>query len=93
MLATSLSLTLSHRPLPSGFAVPTVLAEWLLFDSALHAYSMVSVPLYDTLGPDAVEFISNHAELAAVGVSAAVLPTLLNVLPRCPGIRVLVGAA
>ncbi len=82
-----------HRPMPSAPTVhPHVLAEWLLFDSALHAYSMVSVPLYDTLGPDAVEFISNHAELAAVGVSAAVLPTLLNVLPRCPGIRVLVGA-
>jgi long-chain acyl-CoA synthetase len=52
---------------------------------------MVSVPLYDTLGPDAVEFISNHAELAAVGVSAAVLPTLLTCLPRCPGIRLMVG--
>ncbi|GLC43806.1 hypothetical protein PLESTB_000909900 [Pleodorina starrii] len=64
--------------------------EWLLFDSALHAYSMISVPLYDTLGPDAVEFIANHAELAAVGVSAAVLPTLLTCLPKCPGIRVLV---
>ncbi|GFR46921.1 hypothetical protein Agub_g8568 [Astrephomene gubernaculifera] len=64
--------------------------EWLLFDSALHAYSLVSVPLYDTLGPDAVEFIANHAELAAVGVSAAVLPTLLTCLPRCPSIRLLV---
>ncbi|KAG2500825.1 hypothetical protein HYH03_001587 [Edaphochlamys debaryana] len=64
--------------------------DWVLFDTALHAYAMVSVPLYDTLGPDAVEFISNHAELACVGVAAAVLPTLLTVLPRCPTIRLLV---
>jgi hypothetical protein len=52
----------------------------------------VSVPLYDTLGPDAVEYIANHAELAAVGVAAAVLPTLLNVLPRCRGLRLVVRA-
>ncbi len=39
----------------------------------MHAYSMVSVPLYDTLGPDAVEYISNHAELAAIACSAQVI--------------------
>ncbi len=59
-------------------------------DSAAHAYSMVSVPLYDTLGPDAVEYIANHAELAAVAVSAALLPTLLPCLPRCPSIKLVV---
>lgn len=64
----------------------------MLFDSALHAYSMVSVPLYDTLGPDAVEYIANHAELAAVGCSAAVLPTMMSVLQKCPSVRFLVSA-
>eukprot|EP00878_Enallax_costatus_P000737 GHUV01000851.1.p1 GENE.GHUV01000851.1~~GHUV01000851.1.p1 ORF type:complete len:760 (+),score=146.74 GHUV01000851.1:92-2281(+) len=64
--------------------------EWVLLDAAAHAYSMVSVPLYDTLGPDAVEYICNHAELAAVGCSAAVLPTLLSCLPRCPSVKLLV---
>ncbi len=59
-------------------------------DSAIHAYSMVSVPLYDTLGPEAVEYICNHAELAAVGCSAAVLPTLLQCLGRCPSVKLLV---
>lgn len=63
--------------------------EWVLLDAAAHAYSMVSVPLYDTLGPDAVEFISNHAELAAVGCSAAVLPTLLSCLHKCPSVKLL----
>lgn len=64
--------------------------EWALFDAAGHAYGMVSVPLYDTLGPDAVEYICNHAELAAVGCSAAVLPVLLGCLARCPTVRLVV---
>ncbi|GBF98979.1 hypothetical protein Rsub_11565 [Raphidocelis subcapitata] len=64
-------------------------AEWVLLDAAAHAYSMVSVPLYDTLGPDAVEIIINHAELAVVGCSAAVLPTLAACLPRCPTVKLL----
>lgn len=62
----------------------------MLVDGALHAYSLVSVPLYDTLGPDAVEYIANHAELAAVACSAAVLPTLLGVLPKCPTVKLLI---
>lgn len=65
--------------------------EWVLLDAAAHAYSMVSVPLYDTLGPDAVEYICNHAELSAVGCSAAVLPTLLSCLSRCPTVKLLVS--
>ena len=32
-----------------------ILTEWALLDAAAHAYSMTTVPLYDTLGPDAVE--------------------------------------
>ena len=62
----------------------------MLVDSAIHAYSMVSVPLYDTLGPDAVEYICNHAELPAVACSLAVLPTMYKALPNCPTVRVLV---
>lgn len=53
-------------------------AEWVLVDAALHAYNMVSVPLYDTLGADAVEYICNHAELSAIACSAAVLPVLMQ---------------
>lgn len=65
--------------------------EWVLLDAAAHAYSMTTVPLYDTLGPDAVEYICNHAELTVVGCSAAVLPTLAACLPRCPSVRLLVA--
>ncbi|KAE8679943.1 Long chain acyl-CoA synthetase 7, peroxisomal [Hibiscus syriacus] len=40
--------------------------EWLIVDHACSAYSLVSVPLYDTLGPDAVKYISNHADVEAI---------------------------
>lgn len=31
--------------------------EWILTEQAMYCYSMVLVPLYDTLGPDACAFI------------------------------------
>ncbi|XP_057759995.1 uncharacterized protein LOC130980317 [Arachis stenosperma] len=35
--------------------------EWLIVDHACAAYLYISMPLYDTLGPDAVRYIVNHA--------------------------------
>ena len=67
-------------------------ADWMLVDCALHAYSMVSVPLYDTLGHEAVRYILTHAELQAIACSLAVLPTLLQCLPDCPNVKTVVGA-
>lgn len=64
--------------------------EWALVDAACHAFSMVSVPLYDTLGADAVEYISNHAELSAVACSAQVLPIMVQCLPKTPTVRTLI---
>ena len=55
------------------------------------SYSIVTVPLYDTLGPDAVRYISNHAELSAVACSVAVLPMLLQSLQGCPSIFLVVS--
>ena len=59
-------------PLIITHALPHLPAEWVLVDSALHSYSMISVPLYDTLGPEAVEYIANHAELSCIACSAQV---------------------
>lgn len=62
--------------------------EWVLVDSAAHAYSMTSVPLYDTLGPDTVRYIANHAELATIACSIEVLGKVLEVLSECPSVKV-----
>jgi long-chain acyl-CoA synthetase len=65
-------------------------AEWVLTEGALTRMACVSVPLYDTLGPKAVEYICNHAELVAVACHAAVLATLLESLAGCPTIKLVV---
>ncbi|XWS57539.1 hypothetical protein CRYUN_Cryun09bG0183200 [Craigia yunnanensis] len=40
--------------------------EWLVVDHACAAYSYISVPLYDTLGPDAVKYVTNHSGIQAI---------------------------
>ncbi|XP_030058592.1 long-chain-fatty-acid--CoA ligase 5 [Microcaecilia unicolor] len=40
--------------------------EWVIAEFACYTYSMVCVPLYDTLGPEAITFIVNRAELSTV---------------------------
>ncbi len=42
---------------------------------------MYCVPLYDSLGENAVEFIVNHSESSVVFVSRDKLDTLLKALP------------
>ncbi|XP_066210822.1 long-chain-fatty-acid--CoA ligase 5 isoform X2 [Saccopteryx leptura] len=40
--------------------------EWIISELACYTYSMVAVPLYDTLGADAVIYIINKADIAIV---------------------------
>ncbi|KTF75199.1 hypothetical protein cypCar_00043416, partial [Cyprinus carpio] len=40
--------------------------EWIISELACYTYSMVVVPLYDTLGPDAIRYIINRAEISTV---------------------------
>uniref|UniRef100_A0A8C4Y8U8 Long-chain-fatty-acid--CoA ligase n=1 Tax=Gopherus evgoodei TaxID=1825980 RepID=A0A8C4Y8U8_9SAUR len=39
---------------------------WIISEYACYTYSMVAVPLYDTLGPDAIVFIINKADISMV---------------------------
>ncbi|KFO89788.1 Long-chain-fatty-acid--CoA ligase 5 [Buceros rhinoceros silvestris] len=40
--------------------------EWIISEYACYTYSMVAVPLYDTLGPDAIVYIVNKADISIV---------------------------
>uniref|UniRef100_A0A8C4H4D4 Long-chain-fatty-acid--CoA ligase n=1 Tax=Dicentrarchus labrax TaxID=13489 RepID=A0A8C4H4D4_DICLA len=40
--------------------------QWIISELACYTYSMVAVPLYDTLGPEALVFIINQAEISTV---------------------------
>ncbi|KAH1091380.1 hypothetical protein J1N35_018637 [Gossypium stocksii] len=64
--------------------------KWIIVDHACSAYSLISVPLYDTLGPDAVKYIINHAELKAVFCVPQTLNPLLSILSEIPSVRLIV---
>ncbi|XP_030548207.1 long chain acyl-CoA synthetase 6, peroxisomal [Rhodamnia argentea] len=64
--------------------------EWLITDHACSAYSYVSVPLYDTLGPDAVKYIVNHAAVQAIFCVPQTLNVLLSFLSEIPTVRLIV---
>ncbi|KGL90511.1 Long-chain-fatty-acid--CoA ligase 5 [Charadrius vociferus] len=40
--------------------------EWIISEYACYTYSMVAVPLYDTLGPEAIVYIVNKADISFV---------------------------
>ncbi len=40
--------------------------EWIMAEHACYQYSMVNVPLYDTLGPDACGYIINKTNIELV---------------------------
>uniref|UniRef100_A0A8C5VN11 Long-chain-fatty-acid--CoA ligase n=1 Tax=Microcebus murinus TaxID=30608 RepID=A0A8C5VN11_MICMU len=42
--------------------------EWIIAELACYTYSMVVVPLYDTLGPGAIRYIINTADISTVVV-------------------------
>ncbi|KAL0413115.1 UNVERIFIED_CONTAM: Long chain acyl-CoA synthetase 6, peroxisomal [Sesamum radiatum] len=85
---------LRHHGLQSGACVGLYFInrpEWMIVDHACSAYSYISVPLYDTLGPDAVKYIVNHSDVQAIFCVPSTLNTLLTFLSEIPSVRVIVG--
>ena len=64
--------------------------EWQLTDLACMSQSLFTVSLYDTLGPEASEYIIRHAELACVVTSLPHVPILLKLKPRLPTLKIIV---
>ncbi|KOM35344.1 hypothetical protein LR48_Vigan02g149400 [Vigna angularis] len=55
--------------------------EWIVAMEACSAQSLICVPLYDTLGPGAVNYIIDHAEIDIVFVQDKKVKEVLN--PEC----------
>ncbi|XP_024926150.2 long chain acyl-CoA synthetase 7, peroxisomal isoform X2 [Ziziphus jujuba] len=64
--------------------------EWLIVDHACAAFSYISVPLYDTLGPDAVRYVVNHADVRAIFCVPQTLNSMLSFLSEIPSVRIIV---
>ncbi|KAI3682793.1 hypothetical protein L1987_83042 [Smallanthus sonchifolius] len=56
-------------------------AEWVMSMEACNAHGLYCVPLYDTLGAGAVEFIICHAEVTIAFVEEKKIPELLKTFP------------
>lgn len=57
-------------------------AEWIMSMEACNAHGLYCVPLYDTLGAGAVEFIICHSELSIVFVEEKKIPEVLKTFPN-----------
>lgn len=65
--------------------------EWIITMEACSAHAVTYVPLYDTLGPNAVEFIINHAEVSIAFAQENKIPSILSCLPKCPCLKTIVS--
>ena len=65
-------------------------AEWLIADYAGHTQSMVTVPLYDTLSKNAIEYIINHAEVSVVVCDVNTINEILKVRQLCKTLKYVV---
>ncbi|KAI3448068.1 hypothetical protein Pfo_004733 [Paulownia fortunei] len=57
--------------------------EWIIAMEACNSHAITYVPLYDTLGANAVEFIINHAEVSIAFVQESKLQAILTCLSMC----------
>eukprot|EP00808_Paulinella_micropora_P017735 g1616.t1 len=61
--------------------------EWVVGEQACHRQSIVPVPLYDTLGPTAVEYVVKQTLLAAMCCTTTELPNVITVAKACPTLK------
>ncbi|KAK9942303.1 hypothetical protein M0R45_007976 [Rubus argutus] len=57
--------------------------QWIIAMEACNSHAITYVPLYDTLGANAVEFIINHAEVSTALVQENKISAILSCLPNC----------
>ncbi|XP_021738533.1 long chain acyl-CoA synthetase 2-like [Chenopodium quinoa] len=65
--------------------------KWIIAMQACNGQAISYVPLYDTLGPNAVEFIINHAEVSLVFVREKKIPAILACLSKCNYLKTIVS--
>jgi len=64
--------------------------EWMLTSLGAFSQAITNVPLYDTLGEEAMVYEINHAELRVIVLEAGKLALLGPLLPRCPTLKAVV---
>jgi long-chain acyl-CoA synthetase len=62
----------------------------VIADFAAHLFSNATVALYDTLGPEACEFIINHSGIPIIITTLDKVANLLKIAHLCPGMKAIV---
>ncbi|TMW67720.1 hypothetical protein Poli38472_011340 [Pythium oligandrum] len=65
-------------------------AEWCLSSHACDRMTYTLVPLYDTLGADAVPYIVNHTELTTIIYASELFNVVLECVDACPTLKYIV---
>lgn len=65
--------------------------EWHIVDWACAAHSLYVVALYDTLGPDTVEYVVNHAEIQVVVCTKEHVTDLLKLRSKLPQLKAIIS--
>ncbi|CAM9678327.1 unnamed protein product [Chrysoparadoxa australica] len=93
-LASGLAQEQLMTPNPDGMKLLGIYAkncpEWVIAEQAAFAHSAVTVPLYDTLGPDTIEYVVNQTLLTTIVCGGLKeLNKLVEVVNtgRCPSLR------
>lgn len=65
--------------------------EWVLAEQAAFMFNLNTVPLYDTLGKEAIVHIINETELKTIVASADKIDLLLELKPNLPSLTTIVS--
>ncbi|KAJ3414191.1 Long chain acyl-CoA synthetase 7 peroxisomal [Chytridiales sp. JEL 0842] len=65
-------------------------AEWVIAEQACFMYSLATVPLYDTLGAEAIDFIANQAELPVIVATKDKAKILVDIKGQLPHLKCII---
>jgi long-chain acyl-CoA synthetase len=65
--------------------------EWLIIDIVCCVFGFISVPLYDTLGPSACEYVLNHSESKYLFVESSKIQEAINLKAKCKSVHQIIS--
>jgi len=64
--------------------------EWVLAEQACFSQSIVTVPMYDTLGPESVAYVINQTAMTTLICSAEVIQNVIECKAECPTLKTVI---
>jgi len=79
-----------HNPDAALSNVLLLVLQWVVVEQSCNCFSRVLVPLYDTLGPEAVSYIINQACITVVACNASKVSLLFKQAESCTSLRLII---